>query len=83
MTKTSVRIVYDSATKTLYVSADGDVLSRAPDGDPSRLSRYCIDERELVGLTTADFDTYWGNRFDALPREVAPHARRPRSAAAR
>lgn len=83
MTKSSFRVVYDSSTDTLYVTADDTVSSMARDGDPDHFPHYAIGSGDLVGVNTDSFNAYWGDRFDALPRGIVPRSSTKRAAAAR
>lgn len=83
MIKNSFRVVYDSGTDTMYVTAQEDVTPAMHDAALGQLSRGCFGDDALVGVSVASFNAYWNGRFDALPGRSASRSVSKRSAAAR
>lgn len=83
MAENRFRVVYDTVTNMLYVTTDRASPSAARADAIGHLSCFCIDGEALGGVKTTDVDTYWGGRFDALPRWASPRPPLTRSAAAR
>jgi len=66
----SFNVAYDARTDVLYISARMEHMSRGMEDPYGIVWRYGADG-ELIGATIVDFRELWGDRPEALAREIA------------